>query len=319
MSEIKTGRPYQERFLDGYDRHELRREVQKVKPSKRFSGLRKKTASWALGASLALGGIGIPLEMGRLEHAKAPDHTGGQTGGRPRAQKLPGKTLTPPIVPPSPAASPPLPGTTGIAQDLSTAQNIAREVTGGVTNAAQDVAQIASEAPIAAAQAPVVVVRAAATVATDAVEVVKRHFFQTEVPFGQLIYQEAKRNALQPELLAAVVHTESQFVPTARSQAGAVGLMQLVPRTGRWLGVRDLTNPSQNVTAGAKYLRYLTDRFGGDTQKAVAAYNAGEGNVRRFGGVPPFRETRHYVSAVSDYQTELGQRIAGHDAAVLAP
>src|SRR5258708_37738183 len=94
MREIKTGRPYQERFLDGYDRHELRREVQKVKPSKRFSGLRKKTASWALGASLALGGIGIPLEIGRLEHAKAPDHTAGQTGGRARPQEVACDTLT---------------------------------------------------------------------------------------------------------------------------------------------------------------------------------------------------------------------------------
>jgi soluble lytic murein transglycosylase-like protein len=318
MSEIKTGRPYQERFLDGYDRHELRREVQKVKPSKRFSGLRKKTASWALGASLALGGIGIPLEMGRLEHAKTPDQTGGQTGGRTRARKLPGETVTPPTVPPKVATGPPPPTTTAIAQDLSTAQNIAREVTGGVTSAAQDVAQVAGEAPAAAAQAPADVVKAAAAIASNALELVRQHFFQTEVPFGQLIYQEAKRNALQPELLAAIVHAESKFVPTARSQAGAVGLMQLVPRTGRWLGVHDLTNPSQNVTAGAKYLRYLTDRFGGDTQKAVAAYNAGEGNVRRFGGIPPFRETRHYVSAVSDYQAELGQRIAGHDAAVLA-
>lgn len=306
MSEIKTSRPFQERFLDGYGRHELRREVQKVKLSKRFSGLRKKTASWALGASLALGGIGIPLEMGMFGHAKAADQTGGQTGGQ---QKLPGETVTPSTVLPPPA-------TTGIAQDLTTAQNIAREVTGGVTSAAQDVAQVASEAPAAAAQAPADVVQAAATVASNALELVRQHFFQTEVPFGQLIYQEAKRNALQPELLAAVVHAESKFVPTARSQAGAVGLMQLVPRTGRWLGVRDLTNPSQNVTAGAKYLRYLTDRFNGDTRKAVAAYNAGEGNVRRFGGVPPFRETRHYISAVSDYQAELGQRIAGHDVAL---
>jgi soluble lytic murein transglycosylase-like protein len=89
--------------------------------------------------------------------------------------------------------------------------------------------------------------------------------------------------------------------------------MQLVPRTGKWLGARDLTNPAQNISAGAKYLRYLTDRFNGDTKKAVAAYNAGEGNVRRFGGVPPFRETRDYISRVNDYQAELGDRIAGQN------
>src|SRR5258708_37624580 len=106
MSEIKTGRPYEERFLDGYGRHELRREVQKVKPSKRFSGLRKKTASWALGASLALGGIGIPLEMGKFQHAKTPDQTGGQTRGRAGARKLPGETVTPPAGPSTSATGP---------------------------------------------------------------------------------------------------------------------------------------------------------------------------------------------------------------------
>ena len=64
--------------------------------------------------------------------------------------------------------------------------------------------------------------------------------------------------------------------------------------------------------AGAKYLRYLIDRFDGNTQKAIAAYNAGEGNVRRFGGVPPFRETRNYVSRVQDFQRDLGDRIDNH-------
>jgi len=141
---------------------------------------------------------------------------------------------------------------------------------------------------------------------------VRRAFFQTQVPFGSIIFNEAKKNNLPPELVAAVVHTESKFVPTARSGAGAIGLMQLVPRTGRWLGAQNLTDPSQNIMAGAKYLRYLVDRFNGNTQKAIAAYNAGEGNVRRFNGVPPFRETRNYVTRVQDFQRDLGGRLDNH-------
>jgi soluble lytic murein transglycosylase-like protein len=299
MPEPKTSRPYQERFLDGYDRHQLRQEVQKIKPSGRFSGMRKKYTSWALGASLALGGLGVPMKM-FSNAAGSAGKTGEQTTSAP-----------------APTA---LPANSEIARDLSTAQKIATQVAGGVaggvtqvasgvTGAAQEVAHAVSDAPTAAVSAPAVVAKAA----TGAAEAVKEHFFKTEVPFGQIIYQEAVKNALPPELVAAVVHTESKFIPNARSQAGAMGLMQLVPRTGRWLGASNLNDPTQNVSAGAKYLRYLTDRFNGNTQKAIAAYNAGEGNVRRFGGVPPFRETRNYVQRVQGYQSELGQRISGYD------
>ena len=70
-----------------------------------------------------------------------------------------------------------------------------------------------------------------------------------------------------------------------------------------------LNDPVQNIMAGAKYLRYLTDRFGGDQQKAIAAYNAGEGAVRRFGGVPPYRETRNYVLRVRSFQQDLGSQL----------
>src|SRR5436309_1074682 len=146
------------------------------------------------------------------------------------------------------------------------------------------------------------------------VQKVKQNFFKTEVPFGSIIYSEAKKNNLPPELVAAVAHTESKFVPTARSGAGAVGLMQLVPRTGRWLGATDLTNPSQNIMAGAKYLKYLTEQFHGDQQKAIAAYNAGEGAVRRFGGIPPYRETRNYVQKVRGFQQDFGDRVQSHAA-----
>jgi soluble lytic murein transglycosylase-like protein len=129
------------------------------------------------------------------------------------------------------------------------------------------------------------------------------------VPFGSMIYHEAKKNNIRPELVAAVVQAESRFKPTARSGAGAIGLMQLVPRTGRWMGARDLTNPAQNIAAGAKYLKYLHDRFDGNETKVIAAYNAGEGNVKRFGGVPPFKETRKYVSKVKNYESEYHSRV----------
>ena len=282
MGEPKTSRPFEERFLDGYDRHELRNEVRKVKPS-RLSGMRRKYATWALGGALAIGGMGIPLKVGQmLKNTQTP-----------ASQRLPDGE--------SEKAT-----TRQIAGDLSSAQRIASEVAGGVSSAVQDVAATVAPTNMAekVAEAPVKL-----ALMTDDV---KKAFFNAEIPFGSLIYSEAKKNNLPPELVAAVAHTESKFVPTARSHAGAVGLMQLVPRTGKWMGARNLNDPAQNVQAGAKYLRYLTDRFGGNTQKAIAAYNAGEGNVRRFGGVPPFRETRNYVSRVQDYQRDLGARLESH-------
>jgi soluble lytic murein transglycosylase-like protein len=87
--------------------------------------------------------------------------------------------------------------------------------------------------------------------------------------------------------------------------------MQLIPRTGRWLGATDLRDPLQNIVAGAKYLRYLSDRFGGNEDQVIAAYNAGEGNVRRFDGVPPFNETRDYVERVHRFQRDLRARMSG--------
>jgi hypothetical protein len=267
----------------------LRQEVQKVKPT-RLSGMRRKYAGWALGASLALGGIGVPLKVGNMLQSADSNHSTRTASATPAEQPLPQN------------------GTTDqIAGDLATAKHIADQVaggiTGGVTGAVQDVTKTVTAAPAQVAEAPQKIAQAA--------DQVKQQYFQKQVPFGGIIYTEAKKNDLPPELVAAVVHTESKFVPTARSNRGAVGLMQLVPKTGRWLGASNLSDPAQNIQAGAKYLRYLTDRFGGDQQKAVAAYNAGEGNVRRFGGVPPFRETRNYVQRVRSFQQDLGAQIEG--------
>jgi len=127
---------------------------------------------------------------------------------------------------------------------------------------------------------------------------IRREFFTNAVPFGDIIHAKAQKYDVDPVLVAAVVETESSFRSHARSQVGAKGLMQLMPRTGRWMGARNLYNADQNVDAGAKYLKYLNARFDGNLTKTIAAYNAGEGNVRRYNGVPPFRETRSYVKRV---------------------
>jgi soluble lytic murein transglycosylase-like protein len=127
---------------------------------------------------------------------------------------------------------------------------------------------------------------------------VRATFFAEEIPFGELIWEKSKKYDVDPALVAAVIEQESRFKPRAKSHVGARGLMQLMPRTGRWMGARDLYNPEQNVDAGVKYIAYLDRRFNGDLKKIVAAYNGGEGNVKRYHGIPPFRETRTYVKKV---------------------
>jgi hypothetical protein len=129
-------------------------------------------------------------------------------------------------------------------------------------------------------------------------ESLRAEFFADEIPYGELIYEKAKKYDVDPALVAAVIEQESRFRPRARSQVGARGLMQLMPRTGRWMGARDLYNPEQNVDAGVRYIKYLDKRFDGDLKKIIAAYNGGEGNVQRYQGIPPFRETRQYVRKV---------------------
>ncbi len=126
---------------------------------------------------------------------------------------------------------------------------------------------------------------------------IRGEFFET-LPFGNLIHMKSEKYGVDPALVAAVIETESQFRWRAKSPVGARGLMQLMPRTGRWMGARDLYDPNQNIDAGVKYISYLDKRFDGNLKKTIAAYNAGEGNVRRYGGIPPFRETRSYVKKV---------------------
>lgn len=118
------------------------------------------------------------------------------------------------------------------------------------------------------------------------------------VPYASEITAAATKYGIDPALLAGLVKQESGFNPSARSSAGASGLTQLMPGTARELGVTDPTDPVQALEGGAKYLRQQLDRFGGDERLALAAYNAGPGAVQRFGGVPPYAETQHYVKTV---------------------
>ena len=116
--------------------------------------------------------------------------------------------------------------------------------------------------------------------------------------FDELLNQAAAKEGLDASLLKAVAQAESNLNPLAVSSAGAKGIMQLMDGTARELGVTDAFDPAQNIAAGAKYLKQMLSRFGGDVTRAVAAYNAGPGSVEASGGIPPYAETQSYVQKV---------------------
>lgn len=246
----KTKHKFRQRFLDRPADSRLSQEATRVR-GKRLKTLRKRYGTLILGASLAVGGVGIPLKANRAAN----------TG-------------------PGPVS----------------------EIVGGVATGVESaVGQVVPALSPDEAEAQIALLS----------EQAKEDFFSTEVPFGDLIYREALKNDVDPELVAAVVHQESRFKPTAKSPVGAMGLMQLMPRTGKWMGASNLYDPAQNVKAGVKYLKYLQGRFGDDQTLILAAYNGGEGNVKKYGGVPPFRETKQYVKKVSDYREEYEEKVAG--------
>ncbi len=116
--------------------------------------------------------------------------------------------------------------------------------------------------------------------------------------YDGIIAEAAHAHQLDSGLIKAVMHTESGFNPNARSPVGAQGLMQLMPATARRFAVNNAYDPAQNVLGAAKYLKFLLKRFNYNTELALAAYNAGEGNVDKYRGIPPFRETQDYVKRV---------------------
>src|SRR5271154_5435025 len=116
----------------------------------------------------------------------------------------------------------------------------------------------------------------------------------------KLVREAAERHNVDPALVRAVIQTESNWNPSAVSRKGAGGLMQLIPTTAQRYGANDVFNPQQNIDAGVRHLKWLLERYNGNLDLALAAYNAGEGAVDRAHGIPAFRETRDYVQRVQD-------------------
>ena len=123
-------------------------------------------------------------------------------------------------------------------------------------------------------------------------------------PLDAIIQTEAKKRDLDPDLIRAVIKAESGFNPQAVSSKGAEGLMQLMPKTSSMLGVNDPFNPKQNISGGTEYLQSMFKKFG-SMDKSLAAYNAGPGSVQKFGGVPPYKETKEYVERIGHYYDEF--------------
>lgn len=123
----------------------------------------------------------------------------------------------------------------------------------------------------------------------------------TPAEYEQIINEKAGKYGVSPYLIKAVIHAESGYNPNAVSRKGASGLMQLMPGTAKSLKVSNSFDPRDNVEGGVKYLRFLLDTFRGDVSLALAAYNSGLNNVARYGGIPPYSETRTYVNRVLSY------------------
>jgi hypothetical protein len=137
-----------------------------------------------------------------------------------------------------------------------------------------------------------------------------RRRFLDRMPYGSAINLAAERQRVDGLLLAAIVSVESRFTPDAVSPRGAKGLMQVRPAVGEAYGAADLLDPYVNVDAGSRYFRSLMKDYKGDLELTLAAYNAGPAAVARYGGVPPFRETREYVHKVLTRYEEYNRRAA---------
>ncbi len=127
---------------------------------------------------------------------------------------------------------------------------------------------------------------------------------------NEMFSEASKKHGVSEKLLKAVAKAESNFNPSATSKAGAAGVMQLMPSTARSLGVSDPYDARSNIMGGAKYLRENLDRYNGNVEFALAAYNAGPNNVKKYGGVPPFKETQEYVAKIKNYMGESEESLS---------
>jgi hypothetical protein len=144
-------------------------------------------------------------------------------------------------------------------------------------------------------------IRAMGGSAMGAIQPVKADNVSLPAPeINDLVEQTASRHQIDPQLVHAIIEVESKYDPKAVSRKGAMGLMQLIPETAQRFGVANPFNPKENIEGGVSYLKHLLDLFRGDLSLSLAAYNAGEAAVQRFGGIPSFAETRNYVRKVTD-------------------
>ncbi len=143
------------------------------------------------------------------------------------------------------------------------------------------------------------------TAKTNSTEKVSFSSYMEETRDLDDIFERAAQKYDVPvELLKAIGKAESDYRPNVVSRSGAQGIMQLMPATAKYLGVKDSFDPEQNIMGGTKYIAELLDKYDGETKLALAAYNAGMGNVKKYGGVPPFEETQNYVVKVTKYMQE---------------
>jgi soluble lytic murein transglycosylase-like protein len=149
---------------------------------------------------------------------------------------------------------------------------------------------------------------ASAAVTNPNYSTIARGYRVSAADIDSAIEQSASKNGVDANLVRAMIKVESNFNPNAVSNKGAMGLMQLMPRTARGLSVSNPFDPQQNVDAGVRHLKHLLNNFGGDVRLSLAAYNAGEGAVNRNRGVPPYAETRSYVKRITDLYWNQGGR-----------